>query len=57
MDLDNPAHLRVLATRLRDRARAVAAAASAPAGHLQNRIGDETSNLADLIADLTYAVT
>ncbi|MFB8352972.1 hypothetical protein [Streptomyces niveus] len=57
LDLDNPAHLRILATRLRDRARAVAAAASAPAGHLQNRIGDETSNLADLLADLTFAVT
>ncbi|MFF2941310.1 hypothetical protein ACFVSQ_15860 [Streptomyces niveus] len=57
MDLDNPAHLRILAIRLRDRARAVAAAASAPAGHLQNRIGDETSNLADLLADLTFAVT
>lgn len=57
LDLDNPAHLRILATRLRDRARAVAAAASAPAGYLQNRMGDETSNLADLLADLTYAVT
>ncbi|MEV8426442.1 hypothetical protein [Streptomyces niveus] len=57
MDLDNPAHLRILATPLRDRARAVAAAASAPAGYLQNRIGDETSNLAELLADLTYAVT
>ncbi|MEV4997452.1 hypothetical protein [Streptomyces niveus] len=57
MDLDNPAHLRILATRLRDRVRAVAAAASAPAGYLQSRIGDETSNLADLLDDLTYAVT
>ncbi|MGW8452508.1 hypothetical protein [Streptomyces niveus] len=57
MDLDNPAHLRTLATRLRDRARAVAAAASAPAGYLRGRLGDETSNLADLLADLTYAVT
>ncbi|MET9556827.1 hypothetical protein [Streptomyces sp. NPDC006645] len=57
MDFDNPAHLRTLAVRLRDRARAVAAAASAPTGYLQSRIGDETSNLADLLADLTYAVT
>ncbi|AQU70188.1 hypothetical protein [Streptomyces niveus] len=57
MDLDNPAHLRILATRLRDRARAVAAAASTPAGHLQSRLGDETSNLAELLDDLTYAVT
>lgn len=57
MDLDNPAHLRTLAVRLRDRARAVAAAASAPAGYLQSRLGGETSNLADLLADLTYEVT
>lgn len=57
MDLDNPAHLRALAVRLRDRARAVAAAASSPTGYLQSRIGDETSRLADLLADLTYAVT
>ncbi|MFE3249920.1 hypothetical protein [Streptomyces sp. NPDC059209] len=57
MDLDNPDHLRVLAIRLGDRARAVAAAACAPAGFLQSRLGDETSNLADLLADLTFAVT
>ncbi|MFD4119095.1 hypothetical protein ACFWSJ_37335 [Streptomyces niveus] len=57
MDLDNPAHLRILATRLRDRARAVAAAASTPAGHLQSRLGDVTSNLAELLDDLAYAVT
>ncbi|MFF5090383.1 hypothetical protein [Streptomyces niveus] len=57
MDLDNPDHLRVLALRLGDRARAVAVAASAPAGYLQGRLGDETSNLADLLADLAYGVT
>lgn len=57
MDFDNPAHLRTLAVRLGNRAQAVAAAASAPAGYLQSRLGDETSNLADLLADLTYAVT
>ncbi|EST31778.1 hypothetical protein [Streptomyces niveus] len=57
MDLDNPAHLRVVAVRLGDRARAVAAATSAPAGFLQGRLGDETSNLADLLADLAYGVT
>lgn len=57
MDLDNPDHLRILAVRLGDRARAAAAAACAPAGYLQSRLGDETSNLADLLADLTYAVT